>query len=231
MIVRMVPRILVGMAFAFSLCGVACGRTPVSATAPAVDVLEFLVGDASLWPRYGDTNHHQHQILDTSKVCWTKYTLPWMFECWRWDDQWVYHEVDHGIDARRWEHYIFSDGRWMPRRLTPGEIWTLDVVDNQLRWFDAECQPLPERPFPYRMRAWFEPRFDAGGDLGIRDVLVLEYQGDPGHAAPGSAERFYFARDAGWFLWTRADGARVPFNRVGGIARRPAPLCARDFVF
>jgi len=198
-----------------------------SRAAATVDVLDFLVGDTVLWPRYGDQS--QNQTVDGRHVCWTKYSLRWMFECWRWDDQWVYHEVDHGIDGQRWVHYTLSDGRWLPRHLTVGTVWSLDVTDNSVRWVNADCEPQPERPMPYRMSARFEPAFDAGGDLGRRDTIVLEYQPDPDHAAPGTAERFYFARGAGWFLWSRADGARVAFNRLGGIARNHTSLCARDY--
>jgi hypothetical protein len=197
-------------------------------TRASVDVLDFLVGDFALWPRYGD--QHQHQIREMDRVCWTKYTLGWSFECWRWDDEWIYHEVDHAIDGnRRWEHYTFSDGRWLPRWLAPGEVWELDVAENRIRWVDAACEPQPERAFPYRVRAWMQPAFDAGGDLGTRDVVILEYQPDPAHAAAGTMERFYLARGAGWFLWTRADGVRIAFNRLGGVARPRTPWCARDF--
>ena len=38
----------------------------------------------------------------------------------------------------------------------------------------AECNAQPERPFPYRVRAWVDPAVDAGGDLHIRDALVLQ---------------------------------------------------------
>lgn len=211
-----------------ALLGHGCVVSPAAPSGASVDVLEFLIGDPALWPRMGD--QHQHQLVEPGQVCWTKYTLGWSFECWRWDDTWIYHEVDHAIDGnRRWEHYTFSDGRWLPRRLTLGTVWELDVPDNRIRWVDAACQPEPERAFPYRMRAWVEPGFDAGGDLGLRDVVVLEYQVDPARAAPGSAERFYLARGAGWFLWTRADGVRVAFNRLGGVARPRTPWCVRDF--
>jgi hypothetical protein len=220
-----------GLVLIAALC-VGCASD--SATAPSgpgttqmVDVLDFVIGAQNLWPRLGD--QHQHQTVDGSHVCWTKYSLSWMFECWRWDEQWVYHEVDHGIDARRWEHYTLSDGRWLPRRLAPAAVWSLDVIDNRVRWVNADCEPQPERSMPYRMRAHFEPGFDAGGDLGRRDTLVLEYQPDPEHAASGTLESFYFAKGAGWFLWTRSDGVRVAFNRLGGLARQPTPWCARDF--
>jgi hypothetical protein len=203
-----------------------CVRSPNAPSEPSIDVLDFIIGDASLWPRMGD--QHQHQIVEPQRVCWTKYTLPWMFECWTWDDEWVYHEVDHGIDAKRWEHYTFSDGRWLPRHLVPGTTWSLDLLDNRMTYVDAQCVPQPERPAPYRLRAWYERGFDAGGDLGVRDVVVLEYQPDPEHASAGTAERFYFGRSAGWFLWTRGQ-AHVAFNRIGGLARLPSPWCARDF--
>jgi hypothetical protein len=208
-------------------CASESPTTPSASPAATVDTLDFIIGDPGLWPRLGD--QHQHQTVSGSHVCWNKYSLVWMFECWRWDEQWIYHEVDHGIDARRWEHYTLSDGRWLPRRLTPGTVWSLDVNDNRVRWVNADCEPQPERSMPYRMSAHFEPAFDAGGDLGVRETLVLEYQPDPEHAGSGTRESFYFAKGAGWFMWTRSDGVRVAFNRLGGAVRQPTPWCARDF--
>lgn len=124
----------------------------------------------------------QAQIVDVSthSVWWVKYGRPDMFECWRWDDQWLYHTIDHAIDGAIGESYTFSDGRWLPR--TFGGEWSLDVSDNHIRWFDRACVATAhgERAgmpvtglFPYRLRAWIEPARDAGA-LGVRDVLVLE---------------------------------------------------------
>jgi hypothetical protein len=216
-------RVIAAIAITWSA---ACADAPVAPAPQPIDVLDFVVGDAALWPRFG--NQHQHQVAGPSRVCWTKYTLPWMYECWRWDAQWIYHEVDHGIDDRRWEHYMFSDGRWLPRQLVPGQTFELIVAGNRITWVDADCVAQPERPAPYRVRAWYEARFDAGGDLGVRDVVVLEYQPDPANAPAGTAEHFYFARGGGWFLWTRGE-ARVVFNQIGGVVRQPAPLCRADF--
>jgi hypothetical protein len=216
-------RIMVGIAV---LGMVACATSPSSET---VDVLDYVLGTADTWPRHGAPNHYQHQHVEGDRVCWTKYTLPWSYECWRWDDAYLYHAVDHAIDGnRRWEHYIFSDGRWLPRRLVKGEIWTLDLLDNRLTWFDAACNRADERPAPYRVRVWHEGVIDAGGDLGIRDVIVLSYQPNPDHAAPSTGEHFYFAKGAGWYRWTRG-AQEVTFNRLGGVARAPAPLCEKDF--
>jgi hypothetical protein len=207
-----------------------CARAPAapSAAAPVVDVLDYVIGPPGMWPRHGEVNHHQHQTLQTNRVCWNKYTLPWSFECWRWDDNAIYHDVDHAIDgARRWEFYQFEDGRWLPRWIRPGEMWSLEV-HTSIHWFNAACEPLEPQAVAYRVRAWLEGPVDAGGDLGVRDTLLLEYT--PNLAQPLSAERFSFAKGAGWYAWERGDGARVTFNRLGGVARQPSPLCERDFV-
>src|SRR5262249_58445848 len=162
----------------------ACGPPPASPGLPAssVDVLSYLLGDASLWPRVG--SHAQNQIVDLSRreVCWTKYANPRRFECWRGDEEYVYHAVGHALDGHSNETYHFTDGRWLPRYLPAGPTaaspWSLDVSRNEIVWFDASCLINPSRShlFPYRMRAWIEPRVDAGPDLGPRDALLLDYQ-------------------------------------------------------
>jgi hypothetical protein len=93
------PPILAASAIALpALAG--CTRPLSPSPAPAtIDVLTYLLGDAALWPRVG--NHGQNQIMDLARreVCWVKYANPRRFECWRWDDQFVYHEVDHALDG------------------------------------------------------------------------------------------------------------------------------------
>jgi hypothetical protein len=124
-----------------------------------------------LWPRRG--SHGQNQIVDFTRreVCWVKYGNPRRFECWRWDDRFIYHAVDHGLDGDSNESYLLTDGRWLARDIpasaTAAAPWTLDVAQNQLVWFDASCRVDPARShaFPYRQRAWFERRYPkAPGD-------------------------------------------------------------------
>jgi hypothetical protein len=156
----------------------------------------------------------QHQVADFAKreVCWAKHANPRFFECWRWDDDYVYHVVDHAVDGNTGVSYRFEDGRWMPRFLT-GE-WRLDVT-TRIVWFDPSCGVDENRsgPFRYHQRAWLEPARDAGGDLGVRDTLVLEYAPEDPAGGPTVAEHFYFARGAGWYEWRRGD-ARRAFNRL-----------------
>src|SRR5689334_9696542 len=122
------------------------GAQPMSPGA-GVDVLAFLVGDPATWPRVG--SHSQNQIVDRARqeVCWVKYANPRTFECWRWDDRYIYHEVDHGIDGNTGESYSLKDGRWMPRYLE-GE-WRLDVATD-IVWFDPGCNIRPDRSGPFR---------------------------------------------------------------------------------
>jgi hypothetical protein len=202
----------------------ACSAPSAPSRAGSVDVLDFLLGDAMLWPRVG--SHSQNQVVDYSRreVCWVKYANPRTFECWRWDDQYVYHEVDHGIDDNTGESYSIVDARWLPRQLD-GE-WRLDV-STRIVWFDPFCRVEPERsgPFHYHQRAWIEPRVDGGGDIGPRETLVLEYAPEDPAGGPTAVETFYFGRGAGWYEWQRGP-ARTVFNRVGG----PSMFVARNVI-
>ena len=188
-----------------------------------IDTLDFVIGEANTWPRVG--GQAQHQVVDPAmkEVCWIKYGNPRMFECWRWDEEWIYHRVDHGIDGATGESYEFTDGRWLPRRLS-GD-WYLEVLSNRIRWFDPLCQlsVAKSRALPYHVRAWIEPARYLGQDLGIREVLMLEYTPDP-DSSSGYSERFSFARGAGWYAWENPRGP-VRFDRFGGPMRFRGPAC------
>jgi len=205
------------------LLALACASCvgPTSPSSPSsvsslsrIDVLPFLIGEAQLWPRRGDLS--QNQVVDYARreVCWPKHTNPRFFECWRWDDDFVYHEVDHGVDGNTGVSYRFEDGRWMPRYFEPD--WRLDV-STQIVWFDPACgvDAVRSGPFRYHQRMWFEAARDGGGDLGTRDTLVLEYAPEDPAGGPSAPERFYFGRGAGWYEWSRGD-IRKRFNVVGG---------------
>ena len=203
------------LAIAAVVCSCCGGPASPSPSAHAVDVLDYLIGDQTLWPRIG--NHYSNQVVDLARreVCWVKYANPRRFECWRWDDQFVYHATDNAVDGDTGESYHFTDGRWLPRHLSG--TWSLDVTANDIVWFAPLCRFDAEKShrFTYRQRAWLEPARDVGGDLGVRDTLVLEYA--PYDAASGRsvAERFHFALGAGWYQWER-ESTDLIFNRRGG---------------
>jgi len=206
----------------------ACARLTLH-TVPVqtIDTLDYVLGDSSLWPRMG--TQLQHQIVNAARheVCWVKYGDAEKFECWRWNDQWIYHEVDHALDGdSKGRSYSFSDGRWLPRHLSG--TWALDLPRNRAIDLMPDCRAT-ERRFPYRLRAHLEPARDLGGDLGTRRMLVLEYQpyaiGSP--PSPDALERFLFAEGAGWYAWESARGS-ARFDRVGGPAPTRGRRCGDD---
>jgi hypothetical protein len=199
----------------------AAGCTSVTAPTAAVerhplDVLEFVLGEAPTWPRGGD--QFQHQVVQEQRVLFVKYGRPSMFEAWRWDAQYVYHDVDAALDGERaGESYRFTDGRWLPRYLREDEQWTLDLADNRIRWFGRDCQPMASREgmgegeprFPYRVSARISG-----------DELLLEYAPHAPNAQPGVPELFRFRRGVGWYQWSRGPVV-VTFDQPGGPVVAP----------
>ena len=217
------PAAIAGTLIVFNACSGTSPLAPAPGIPATVDVLDFIIGNASTWPRTG--SQHQTQIVDTAArtVCWVKYGRSDMFECWRWDDEWVYHAVDHAVDGESGESYSFSDGRWLPRHLT-GD-WSINLADNRIRWFDRDCAVFErgERAgmrgsglFPDFTHAWIEPARDAGA-LGTHDVLVLEYGPHLPSRGAAAPERFYFARSFGWYRWESTRGTST-FDVAGGPA-------------
>jgi len=236
---RIAVRCTAVLVIAAALAATACTRPVVSPTphptpSDTVDVLDYIIGPADQWPRLGDQPQHQVVDWDTRQICWVKYANPNRFECWGWDDQWVYHQVDHALDGNSSESYRFTDGRWMPRFISRIEPWTLDFPANRIRWFTASCAEvrgpqgirIDDGPnlYPMSQRAWFET-LDAGL-LGIRDVLILASASFAPGKAPGPPEKFYFARGAGWYKWESVRGI-VRFDRRGGPAVPIGPGCGR----
>jgi len=188
--------------------------TPLAplASSQGVDVLDYLLGQDGT--RHG--TQYQQQISSPGRVCWVKYAQPDEFECWRWDDQWVYHDVDHAIDGKpRWS-YRFSDGRWLPRRLAvnmSGDVqpWALDVTSNVETFYSPSCEAtrgvyggMPDGSFPYRVSV-----------SGVAGEMVLEYAPHAPGMAPESAERFSFKRGVGWYRW-EGRGSIALFDQPGG---------------
>jgi hypothetical protein len=226
--------LFVAAAFTAGACSSPAGPTAPVASSDTVDVLDFIIGAADQWPRHGD--QAQHQIVDWTarQVCWVKYVNPSRFECWGWDDQWVYHLVDHALDGNSGESYRFTDGRWLPRKMSRSAAWTVEIPANRIRWFTESCTEVrgpqgvrvDDGPnlYPMLQQAWIETR-DAGA-FGTREVLILASASQAPGAAPDTPERFYFARGAGWYMWDSVRGS-ISFDRLGGPTVRLGPGCGR----
>ena len=155
------------------------------------------------------------------------YTVKWSadsFELHSWDDEYVYLREDHSGSPV--DFYSFSSGLWMKRRMRVGE--SLVSSGNRIQWYDRSCRPV--RSTRYSFQTTLEahlPDFDAGGDLGRQDVIVLRYA-DPGGAG---YEKFYYSRQWGWIVWEQYGGdgkvqREARFNRRGPPPVAPGRACS-----
>lgn len=172
--------------------------------AQPVDLLSFVLGpDGS---RHGSQLQSQLVSWPKREVSFIKYGRHEMFETWRWDEQFVYHAVDHALDGETGGSYHFTDGRWLPRHLPENTRWSLDLPDNRIREYDRACLFLGERPFPYKLEAFW-----------LGQELTLSYTPyDPISGLSGGGTEWYtFRRGAGWIRWASPRGVAT-FEETGG---------------
>jgi hypothetical protein len=202
-----------------------------------IDLLPFLVGEASTWPRHGD--HYMHQTWDGRNLHFLKFGP--VAEGSTFGDAWERLVLDGDQFYLREDRsqsgagiYSFHPGRAFKRRMNVGQ-W-IDVPENMLQRYEkGTCRVIDQHPLPYRIglvEAW--RNVDCGGDLGIRDVIRTSY--DPG-GAHDTIEHFWYARGAGWFRWQEQrqtapfNTHTTTFNRIGGVSLTPTQGCwKRDLV-
>ena len=146
-----------------------CSSPAAPATPQAsVDVLSYLLGDPALWPRRG--SHGQNQIVDFTRreVCWVKYGNPRRFECWRWDDRFIYHAVDHGLDGDSNESYLLTDGRWRATsRPAPPPRLRGPSTSPRISWSGSTRRAVSTRHAPMRSRTGSAPGSSGGTQAPI----------------------------------------------------------------
>ncbi len=155
------------------------------------------------------------------------YTVKWSsesFELHSWDDEYIYLREDHSGSPV--DFYSFTSGLWMKRRMRVGE--TLVSSANRIQWYDRSCRPVRSTRYSFQTTLEAHRRdFEAGGDLGRQDAIVLRYA-DPGGAG---YEKFYYSRQWGWIVWEQygGDGTRereARFNRRGPAPVAPGRACS-----
>ena len=220
---------------------------PVSGARPAdgrsYDLLAYLVGHPSTWPRKGPT-HPMHQVIRGGLVYFVKFgdIAPGgePHETWAFDANWLYHLED----ASSGDPYSFTDQRMWPRRMAIGEAKAFDTGPHESVWRTrATCVESRREPFRRKMWLWaVYDRFYWGPDLGERATIVLVYDATAGIHAPGrNIELGYYALGAGSCRWEsyRSEDVyrtgqavfresevamRSDFYRLGGPAVQPALL-------
>jgi hypothetical protein len=204
------------------------------------DLLTFILGDPSTWPRGGPT-HAMHQPIgpEPGLFHFVKFDERDRYETWAHDDHWIYHLEDASPD----DPYSFDDPRWFPRRMAIGEAHAFDSGEHLTAFRRRRtCEVIRREPF--RRRMWVEAIYDRfywGPDLGERATMVVAYDPTGGiHIAARGVELGYYAHGAGSVRWewyhsdqvyprgaTRAQfsdtarGARSDFYLKGGLSIRP----------
>jgi hypothetical protein len=202
-----------------------------------IDLLPYIVGETSTWPRHGD--HYMHHVWDGRNLHFLKFGP--MSEGSTFCDNWERLVLDGDQFYLREDRsqsgagaYSFHPGTAFRRRMKVGE-W-IDVPNNVLQRYDPKtCEVIDQHPLPYRIglvEAW--KHFDCGGDLGVRNVIKCGY--DPGNRHD-TIEYSWYADGASWFRWQeqRQDDPTKThtqsFNRIGGVALTPTQGCwRRDLV-
>lgn len=183
-----------------------------------IDTLDYFLSDHPETALVGDTYDAARPEAPTHPLSLTvegqhAYYVKWhpnAYEHYAWDDEYVYLKEDRSFtdaaDENRLKPHAFTDGRWLRRRMRVGEV--IDSSANQIRLvYRGDCREGRTSRLGYK--AVLEarlPAFDAGGEIGVQDVIVLRYDysfrtGIPDRARVNSYEKFYYSREWGWIQW------------------------------
>jgi hypothetical protein len=139
------------------------------------------------------------------------------YEAHTWDDDAIYQILDRDPERT----YRLTPGLWLARRMAIGDE-VIIAGTSTIAWYDGACVARRSEPYSYTIK--FEQRdraYDAGGDLGRQDVIVVRYL-----PTGGLAERFYYSREWGWIGWEEYDRGHIRhrswFNRIVPTALDPA---------
>jgi hypothetical protein len=229
-------------AAALATLGLACAPPPVE----EVDTLSYFLSDhpdSALLGEAADAHdpdargHPLSLSVDGREAYYVKWHAN-AYERFTWDGEHIYLKEDHtwtdAADGRVKPH-AFLPGVWMKRRMRVGE--QVDMGGNQMQLlYRGDCRPGRRARLGYQtVLEARRPRFEAGGDLGVQDVIVLRYDYSwrtrlADRAGVNAYEKFYYSREWGWIQWELYRDAdrhadppplvrRMRFNR-----RAPAPL-------
>jgi hypothetical protein len=207
------------------------GGTGLPPAKPAFDMVDFMLTpepigfsqDGGAWgalPTYR---------VGTNRWIECKFGDCFHHEALRYDEEWIYLDEDHSLLAEQpW--FVYTLGRWARRRWSPGD--TFDVSHFSAWYQDGSCRRNIEgHEILYRIRfeeLWLD--YDFGGDLGVRDAVVLTYSPDRPEYASGHPPRYetpewnVYARGAGRVYWgydRPTQGSRFN-NRRAPLASSPA---------
>lgn len=164
-----------------------------------------------------------HQVKSGNDFYLEKWNNPSQIVHYRYDNDKIYLITD----STGAHPYKFTPGIWANRFMKIGE--SIDMSSNSMQTLTNEChQTQAKIGWPYR--TIFEaryPTYDLGGDLGIKDVIVIKYDWGSGF---NNTEREYYAKDYGIVKWEHTENGMVKqsvlTNKIFKYTfNAPKPLC------
>jgi hypothetical protein len=67
--VPMAAMLILAAALVISACSSPARPTPLAPAPETIDVLDFIIGDAEMWPRHGDRGQHQIVDMGAREIC------------------------------------------------------------------------------------------------------------------------------------------------------------------
>ncbi len=180
----------------------------VQAAAETINTLNYFVSkNPSI--ELVDVGGSLGQVVSGQTAYYVKFSLPTNYEKYSWDSNYIYLKEDRSGAPNA--YYTFSPGMWMKRSMKVGE--KIVVANNAIVNY-SNCSRTTSSTFPYTMTLEQHiPNYNAGGDLGTQDVIVLKYD------YYGDFERFYYSNKWGWIKWQLVDSKGVVkqesvFNKI-----------------
>jgi hypothetical protein len=193
-------------------------QKPQKKAAEIIDTLDYFVRNNPNQNLKSGTGENLSEVVYGNGSFYVK-SYSGSYEYHTWDNDYIYLKQDS-------PSYFFSPGKWMKRHMKIGE--SIDMTTNIITRYQAgTCTRNTPTTFSYvNTLEKHISNYNAGGDLGIQDVIVLRY--DYGN----ESERFYYSKNWGWIRWELWDDVRNVmigggdnFNKKQGTVRWPNANC------
>jgi len=190
-----------------------------------LDRFTFFVGDSSLWPRTGSHYLNQVSVPGSYTLTHVKFGDPGAY---------AVNFADANLNIYFWEErdpggnrvFRYTDNLWLHRYMSVGDV--IEHPNNRLLGGDLNCNLVSDTPWPYTnvLEAYW-PQYNVGGDLGVRDVILLK---QIPLTSTGYFERFYYAQGAGFVAWEQWNNGvmegQTIFTTLGGPNTQPIAPCS-----
>lgn len=145
------------------------------------------------------------QFISGNDIYLEKYRDPTQVVRYSYDNNYIYLKEDSSGQ----HPYSFSSGRWLKRFMQVGEV--IDESNNIITEYSTTtCAITNIKPWPYKITLKEHySSYNAGGDLGNIEVIVVEYDWTQANGGIPAIEREFYAKGYGIFKWEEYEGGSL----------------------